>query len=72
MNDIQEYVASLEELVKIQRAALEIYRKLDENQRNEIKLCETLIAAYKEMICRLIEGRISEETKVEMLNEFRG
>ena len=72
MNAVQEYVASLEKLVKTQRAALEQYRRLDENQRREIKPCETLIAAYKEMICRLIEGRISEETKVEMLNKFRG
>lgn len=72
MNAVQEHVASLEELVKTQRAALEMYRKLDENQRRKIKLCEALIAAYKEMICRLIEGRISEETKVEMLNKFRG
>lgn len=72
MNAVQEHVASLEELVKTQRAALEQYRRLDENQRREIKLCEALIAVYKEMICRLIEGRISEETKVEMLNKFRG
>lgn len=72
MNEFQEYVASLEELVKTQRAALEQYRKLDENQRNEIELCETLIAAYKEMICRLIEGRVSEETKAAMLKKFRG
>ena len=72
MNAVQEYVASLEELVESQRAALKMYRKLDESQRREIKLCETLIAAYKEVICRLVEGRISEETKVEMLNKFRG
>lgn len=71
MNAVQEYVASLEELVESQRAALEMYRKLDENQRAEIKLRETLMAVYKEMICRLIEGRVSEETKVEMLNKFR-
>lgn len=72
MNDIQEYIAQLEELVKTQRAALEQYRRLDENRRREIKLSETLIAMYKEMICRLIEGRISEETKAEMLEKFRG
>ena len=71
MNAVQEYVASLEELVKSQRAALEMYRKLDENQRAEIKQRETLMAAYKEMICRLIEGRVSEETKSMMLNKFR-
>lgn len=72
MNAVQEYVDSLETLVKTQKAALEQYRKLDESQRAEIKLCETLIATYKEMICRLIEGRISEETKSKMLNKFRG
>lgn len=72
MNAVREYIASLEELVESQRMALEKYRKLDESQRAEIKLCETLIATYKEMICRLIEGRVSEETKAKMLNKFRG
>lgn len=72
MNAVQEYVDSLEELVETQRAALENYRKLDEGQRAEIKLCNMLIAAYKEMICRLIEGRVSEETKSKMLKKFRG
>lgn len=72
MNAVQEYVASLEELVESQRTALEKYRKLDESQRAEIKLCETLIAVHKEMICRLIEGRVSEETKSKMLKMFRG
>ena len=72
MNDNQEYIAQLEKLVKAQRAALEQYRRFDENQRCEIKLYETLIAVHKEMICRLIEGRVSEETKAEMLEKFRG
>lgn len=72
MNAIQEYVACLRELVESQRAALEMYRKLDEGQRAEIKLCEKLIATYKEIICRLIEGQVSEETKSMMLNKFRG
>lgn len=72
MNAVQKYVDSLETLVETQRAALEQYRKLDEGQRAEIKQCEMLIAAYKEMICRLIEGRVSEETKNKMLSKFRG
>lgn len=72
MNAVLEYIACLEDQVESQRTALERYRKLDERQRAEIKLCDELIATYKEMICRLIEGRISEETKSEMLNKFRG
>lgn len=72
MNAVQEYVESLETLVETQRAALEQYRKLDKSLRAEIEMCETLIAAYKEMICRLIEGRVSEETKSKMLSKFRG
>lgn len=72
MNAVQEYVACLEELIESQKTALEKYRELDKRQRAEIKLCENLIATYKEMICRLIEGRISEETKSMMLNKFRG
>lgn len=72
MNAIQEYVESLETLVETQRATLEQYRKLDEGQRAEIEMNDTLIAAYKEMICRLIEGRVSEETKSKMLSKFRG
>lgn len=72
MNAVQEYVESLETLVETQRATLEQYRKLDESQRAEIEMSDTLIAAYKEMICRLIEGRVSEETKSKMLSKFRG
>ena len=72
MNDIQEYIAQLEDLVKTQREVIEQYRKLDEGQKAQLKMHETLRAAYKEMICRLIEGRISEETKAEMLEKFRG
>ena len=72
MNAVQEYVESLETLVETQRATLEQYRKLDEGQRAEIEMSDTLIAAYKEMICRLIEGRVSEETKSKMLSKFRG
>ena len=71
MNAIQEYVVSLRELVESQKTALEMYRKLDERQRAEIEVCERLIAVYKEIICHLIEGRVSEETKSKMLNEFR-
>lgn len=72
MNAVQEYVESLETLVETQRATLEQYRKLDEGQRAKIEMRDTLIAAYKEMICRLIEGRVSEETKSKMLSKFRG
>lgn len=72
MNVNEEYVASLESLVETQREVIERYRKLDENNERQIKLYETLVASYKEMICRLIEGRISEETKTKMLNKFRG
>lgn len=72
MNAIQEYVVCLRELVESQRKTLEQYRKLDEHQRANIELCEKLIATYKEIICRLIEGQVSEETKSEMLNKFRG
>lgn len=72
MNAVQEYVESLETLVETQRATLEQYRKLDKSQRAEIEMSDTLIAAYKEMICRLIEGRVSEETKSKMLSKFRG
>ena len=72
MNAVQEYVESLETLVETQRATLEQYRKLDESQRAEIEMSNTLIAAYKEMICCLIEGRVSEETKSKMLSKFRG
>lgn len=72
MNAVQEYVDSLETLVETQKAALEQYRKIDESQRAEIKLCKTLIAAHKEMICRLIEGRVSEETQKALLEKFRG
>lgn len=71
MNAIQEYVACLREMVESQKTALEMYRKLDERQRAEIELCEKLIATYKEIICRLIEGQVSEETKTMMLNKFR-
>lgn len=72
MNVNEEYVASLESLVETQREVIERYRKLDENHERQIKLCEALIARYKEMMCRLIEGRISEKTKTKMLNKFRG
>lgn len=72
MNVNEEYVASLESLVETQREVIERYRKIDENNQCQIKLYETLVASHKEMICRLIEGRISEETKSKMLNKFRG
>lgn len=72
MNAVQEYVDCLEKLVETQRAELEQYRKINESQRAEIELGDTVIAACKELICQLIEGRVSEETKSKMLSKFRG
>lgn len=71
MNEVQKYIASLEELVDAQRNTIEKYHELEERNRKIEQEYVVLLDLHRELIRRLLDGRISEETKHEMLRKFQ-
>ena len=66
-----EYVAELEEHRKLSNEAVDKYKKLVKSLDREIEIHRDYESTLKEIICRLIEGRISEENKKRILEKFR-
>lgn len=66
-----EYIAELEEHRKLSNEAVDKYKKLVGNLDREIEIHQKYEKTLKEIVCRLIEGRISEENKERLLEKFR-
>ena len=66
-----EYVAELEEHRKLSNEAVDKYKKLVKSLDREIEMHREYESSLKEIICRLIEGRISEENRKMLLAKFR-
>lgn len=66
-----EYIDELEGLIDKYREAITSYKKLVEGLDREISIHQKYEETLKEIICRLIEGRISEENKERLLEKFR-
>ena len=66
-----EYIAELEEHRKLSNEAVDKYKKLVKSLDREIEMHREYESTLKEIICRLIEGRISEENKERLLEKFR-
>ena len=66
-----EYIDELENLIDKYREAINRYNKLVDGLDKEIAIHQRYEKTLKEIICRLIEGRISEENKEMLLEKFR-
>ena len=66
-----EYIDELEDLIDKYREAINRYKKLVDGLDKEIAIHQKYEETLKEIICRLIEGRISEENKERLLAKFR-
>ena len=66
-----EYIDELENLIDKYREAINRYNKLVDGLDKEIATHQRYEETLKEIICRLIEGRISEENKERLLEKFR-
>lgn len=66
-----EYIAELEEHRKLSNEAINKYKKLVEGFDREIEIYQKYEDTLREIICRLIEGRISEEDRKMILEKFR-
>ena len=66
-----EYVAELEEHRRLSNEAVDKYKKLVKGLDREIEMHCEYESMLREIICRLIEGRISEENRNMLLEKFR-
>ena len=66
-----EYIAELEEHMKLSSEAIDKYKKLVKGFDREIEIHQKYEETLREIICRLIEGRISEENRKMLLEKFR-
>lgn len=66
-----EYVAELEEHRRLSNEAINKYKKLVKGLDREIEMHREYESTLREIICRLIEGRISEENRKMLLEKFR-
>ena len=66
-----EYVAELEEHRRLSNEAIDKYKKLVNGLDREIEMHQKYEETLREIICRLIEGRISEENRKMLLDKFR-
>ena len=65
------YVAELEEHRRLSNEAVDKYKKLVKSLDREIKMHREYESTLREIICRLVEGRISEENRKMLLEKFR-
>ena len=68
---IDEYIAELEEHRKLSSEVIDKYKKLVKGFDREIEIHQKYEETLREIICRLIEGRISEENRKMLLEKFR-
>ena len=68
---IDEYIAELEEHRKLSSEVIDKYKKLVKGFDREIEVHQKYEETLREIICRLIEGRISEENRKMLLEKFR-
>ena len=66
-----EYVAELEKHRRLSNEAVDKYKKLVKGLDREIEIHQKYEETLREIICRLIEGRISEENRKMLLEKFR-
>lgn len=66
-----EYVAELEEHRRLSNEAVDKYKKLVKDLDREIEMHREYESTLREIICRLVEGRISEENRKMILEKFR-
>ena len=66
-----EYIAELEGLIEKYREAHDKYKKLVSSLDREIEMHREYESTLREIICRLVEGRISEENRKMLLEKFR-
>ena len=66
-----EYVAELEEHRRLSNETIDKYQKLVKGFDREIEIHQKYEETLREIICRLIEGRISEENRKMLLEKFR-
>lgn len=66
-----EYIDELEGLIDKYREAHDKYKKLVESLDREIEMHREYESMLKRIICRLIEGQISEENRKMLLEKFR-
>lgn len=65
-----EYIAELEEHRKLSNEAVDKYKKLVKSLDREIEMHREYESTLREIICRLIEGRISEGNRKMLLEKF--
>ena len=66
-----EYIAELEEHRRLSNEAVDKYKKLVKSLDREIEMHREYESTLREIICRLVEGRISEENRKMLLEKFR-
>lgn len=71
MSKVTEYIEELEQHRKVSNEAIEKYKALVDTLDKEIDRHVNYELVLKEMICRLIEGRISDEMQKRLLEKFR-
>ena len=66
-----QYIDKLEDLINDYREAIEKYKKLVKSLDREIEMHREYESTLREIICRLVAGRISEDKKQQLLEKFR-
>lgn len=66
-----EYIAELEEHRRLSNETIDKYKKLVKGLDREIEMHCEYESTLREIICRLIEGRISEKNGKKLLEKFR-
>lgn len=71
MSSTNEYIEELEKHRGLSNEVIEKYKKLVDKLDEEIDQHVKYELALREIICRLIEGRVSEEDRKRILEKFR-
>lgn len=66
-----ELFKKMDKYMGLSKEVIAAYKIEVDELKSEIRLHETYEIALKEMMCRIIEGKISEETQQRLLKKFR-
>lgn len=71
MSVTEDYISALEKYHDLSKKVIEEHKKIIASDQEIIADQKMRITALEEIVCRLIEGRVSKKDKEKLLNKFR-
>lgn len=72
MDSTDAYISALEQNREISDKLIEMYKKQIDTLNRRVDMYQMRSVLLKEVLCRVLEGNVSEEMAEKLLEKFRG